>query len=273
MSAAAPRPAIRPTRARSAHVWRFMAAYFRRYVRRHLNAVRLARWGGAPRLSAGQGPVVVVVNHPAWWDAAVIIVLADALFPDRESYAPFDARMLDRYAVFARMGAFGVDLDSRRGAVDFLSASRDVLDRPDRMLWVTAQGRFADVRQRPLGLRGGVAHLPDLAPDAIFLPLALEYAFWEERGAEAFAAFGTPIPGSALRDLPRAERLARIETALTETLDRLSTDVVSRDPARFVPLARGDAGVGGIYDAWRRLAALATGRRFDPAHRVEPGPR
>ncbi len=247
-----------------------MAAYFRHYVRRHLNAVRLARWGMPPQLSPGEGPVIVVANHPAWWDAAIVIVLADALFPERESYAPIDARMLERYGVFARMGAFGIDLEGRRGAVDFLAASRDVLAHPRRMLWITAQGHFADVRQRPLGLKEGVAHLPDLAPGAIVIPLALEYALWEERGAEAFAAFGPPIPADTLRALPKSERRARIEAALTQTLDRLSGDVIAREPDRFLPLATGRAGVGGVYDAWRRLAALATGRRFDPAHRAEP---
>ena len=63
------------------------------------------------------------------------------------------------------------------------------------MIWITAQGRFADVRARPLGLRPGVARLAEIAPDALFVPLALEYAFWDERGAEAFAAFGARDPG------------------------------------------------------------------------------
>jgi 1-acyl-sn-glycerol-3-phosphate acyltransferase len=81
-----------------------MVGYFDRYVRRHLNALRLARWG-VPACAGHAGPVVVYCNHPAWWDAAVVILLAGKLFPARESYAPFDARMLEKYAVFARMGA------------------------------------------------------------------------------------------------------------------------------------------------------------------------
>lgn len=103
------------------------------------------------------------------------------------------------------------------------------------MIWITAQGRFQDVRARPLGLRGGVARLPEIAPDALFVPLALEYAFWEERGGEAFAGFGAPVSGAELLALPRAERLARMEADLTATLDRLSADVIAREAARFTP--------------------------------------
>jgi 1-acyl-sn-glycerol-3-phosphate acyltransferase len=252
-----------PVAARSALVWRFMAAYFRRYLRRHMNAVRVSAWGAPPVLP---GPLVVYSNHPAWWDAALIIALADRYYPNLESYAPFDAVMLERYGVFGRMGAFGVDLDSPRGAADFLRASKAIL-APGRMMWITAQGRFSDVRERPLGLRPGVARLVELAPDATFVPLALDYAFWDERGAEACAAFGPPVPGRDLLALPRPDRLTRLEADLTATLDRLSGDVQSRDPGRFGLLLDGRRGVGGIYDGWRRLAARLHGRRFEPGHR------
>jgi hypothetical protein len=60
---------------------------------------------------------------------------------------------------------------------------------------------------------------------------------------------------------------------LTETLDRLAADVQARDPARFRPLLDGRAGIGGIYDGWRRLRAALTGRAFDPAHAAEAADR
>jgi 1-acyl-sn-glycerol-3-phosphate acyltransferase len=242
-----------------------MAGYFDRFFRRHMNALRMPPWG-APALSPGAGPVVVYSNHPAWWDAAVYVIAADRLMPGYEGYAPIDREMLEKYGVFGRMGAFGVDLESPRGAAEFLAASADILSRPDRTLWLTAQGRFSDVRERPLGLKPGVARLPEIAPDALFLPLAIEYAFWIERGAEAFIAFGPPMRGRDLLELSRPERRERLEAELTGTLDRLSADVGSRDPARFRSVLEGRAGVGGVYDGWRRLAAAATGRRFDAAH-------
>ncbi|HEX2555896.1 MAG TPA: lysophospholipid acyltransferase family protein [Microvirga sp.] len=241
-----------------------MVAYFRRYFAKHMNALRLAHWG-APELPA-RGPVVVYSNHPAWWDAALYVLAADRLLPAYESYAPIDAAMLERYGVFGRIGAFGVDLDSARGAAAFLHASADILAAPDRALWITAQGRFADARQRPLGVKAGVARLPELAPEVTVLPLAIEYAFWSERGAEALIAFGAPLRGRNLLDLPRPARLARLEGALADTLDRLAADVQARDPARFRSLLDGRAGIGGIYDAWRRVTAAITGRTFDPSH-------
>jgi len=253
-----------PVARRSALLHRFMVSTFRRYFTRHMNALRVAQWGmpAAPP----SGPVIVYSNHPAWWDAAVYILAADRFFPAYESYAPIDAEMLKQYGVFGRIGAFGVDLNTPRGAADFLKVSAEILSARDRSLWITAQGRFGDIRERPLGLKPGVARVIELSPDCTVLPLAIEYGFWLERGAEAFIAFGAPIHGRDLLALARPARLERLEADLTGTLERLSADVQSRDPARFRAVLEGRAGIGGVYDGWRRLSAALRGRTFDPSH-------
>ncbi|WP_052600721.1 lysophospholipid acyltransferase family protein [Microvirga lotononidis] len=245
-----------------------MVSTFRRYFTRHMNALRIAQWGmpAAPQ----QGPIIVYSNHPAWWDAAVYVLAADRFLPSYESYAPIDAAMLRQYGIFGRIGAFGVDLESPRGAADFLKAGSEILSVPHRALWITAQGRFGDVRERPLGLKPGVAYLLERAPGCTVLPLAIEYGFWLERGAEAFIAFGPPMRGQDLLNLARSDRLKRLEGELTTTLDRLSADVRSRDPARFRAVLEGRAGIGGLYDGWRRLAAALRGRAFDPSHEGRP---
>jgi 1-acyl-sn-glycerol-3-phosphate acyltransferase len=253
-----------PVARRSALIHRFMVSTFQRYFTRHMNALRIAQWG-LPA-SPPSGPVIVYSNHPAWWDAAVYILTAETLFPGYESYAPIDAAMLKQYGVFGRIGAFGVDLETPRGAAAFLRTSEEILSAPNRALWITAQGRFGDVRERPLGLKPGVARLVEMAPDCTILPLAIEYSFWLERGAEACIAFGAPMRGYDLLDLSRAARLERLEQELTGTLDRLSADVAARDPARFRAVIEGRAGVGGLYDAWRRMIATLRGRSFDASH-------
>jgi 1-acyl-sn-glycerol-3-phosphate acyltransferase len=253
-----------PVARRSAAIHRFMVSIFRRYFTRQMNALRVAAWGmpSAPRTS----PLIVYSNHPGWWDAAVYILAADRFFPSYESYAPIDAAMLKQYGILGRIGAFGVDLETSRGAAEFMAASAEILASPKRALWVTAQGRFSDVRERPIGLKPGIGRLIEMAPNCTILPLAIEYGFWLERGAEAFIAFGTPLRGEDLIGLSRAQRLKHLERELTSTLDHLSIDVQSRDPALFRPVIEGRAGVGGFYDGWRRFISALRGRSFDPSH-------
>ncbi|WP_414474287.1 lysophospholipid acyltransferase family protein [Microvirga sp. M2] len=241
-----------------------MVSAFRRNFTRHMNALRIAGWGQP--MVPSKGPLIVYSNHPSWWDAAVYILAADFLFPAYESYAPIDAGMLKRYGIFRRIGAFGIDLGSPRGAAGFMKTSADILSSPDRALWITAQGRFADARERPLELKPGIARLIETSPDCTVIPLAIEYGFWLERGAEAFIAFGNPMRSADLLERPRPARLKRLDAELATVLDRLSEDVKARDPARFRTLLEGRAGIGGIYDGWRRLTSALRGQAFDPSH-------
>ncbi len=259
----------RPTLRRKARVHRFFARYFRRYFRRHMNALRLARWG-EPRIPPGAGPIVLYTTHPSWWDAAVFILLSDMHFPRHAGYAPIDSQMLKKYGFFGRIGGYGVDLDSVRGASGFLAASADILSRDDSAIWVAAQGRFVDPRQRPLDIRPGIARLAEIAPNALFLPVAIEYGFWDERGAEAFVAYGSAMRGEELLAMSRDARRDVLEERLTEIADRLSNDVIARDPERFVSLLDGKAGVGGVFDLWKRSLAFLRGERYDAAHGKRP---
>jgi 1-acyl-sn-glycerol-3-phosphate acyltransferase len=246
---------------------RFFSVVFARFVRRHLRAVRIARWG-RPVAEPGR-PLVVFANHPSWWDGAAFPVLATRLFPDRTMYAPMEAAALARYGFMRRVGVFGVETGTARGAAAFLRTAAEVLASPDRMLWLNAPGRFCDVRERPVPIMPGLTRLPELAPEAVFLPLALEYPFWSERAPEMLCAFGPPIPAAVLLAEPRESRAATLAAALEAAMDRLAADAIARDPARFETLLRGREGMGGIWQHWRRLGALLRGRRFDPRH--DPG--
>ena len=255
----------RPTLRRDPRVYAFFSRYFAYYFRRHMNALRVARWG-EPLVEPGAGPIVLYATHPSWWDAAVFILLSSRHFPDHAGFAPIDAAMLQKYGFFGRIGGYGVDLDSVRGASNFLASSADILARNDSAIWVAAQGRFTDVRQRPLGLRPGIARLAEIAPNALFIPVAIEYGFWVERGAEAFAAYGPAIRGEELLAMSRDERRDHLEERLSVIADRLSEDVMSREPERFISLLEGKAGVGGVFDIWKRFKAMLRGERYDPAH-------
>lgn len=243
---------------------RVFVRVFRRFLAKHMRALRLAAWG-EPRAADGR-PLVVFANHPSWWDGVAFTLLSASLFPERRMFVPMDAEALSRYAFFRRLGVFGVEQKSPRGAVAFLRQSEALLKTPTHMLWMNAPGRFQDVRERPVVIAPGLLRLPELAPDAVFLPLALEMPFWTERKAELLAGFGEPLDAAALAALPREDRRAAFRDALTATMDRLAADAIAREASRFRVLEQGEEGMGGIYQAWQRIKALAAGRRFDPRH-------
>ena len=234
--------------------------YVRKYVRKHFHAVRLSHTSH-PIPDEGT-PLLLVLNHPSWWDPMIGVVLAD-LFPTYTHYAAIDAEMLKKYKAFNKLGFFGVDQTSLRGAAEFLRTGAEILSADNRSVWVTAQGHFADVRTRPLNLRSGVGHLAARLTRGWVVPIAVEYTFWTESKPEALVRFGSPLPfvGEGGKSWT-----ARIEAALTAALDTLNAETATRDPTRFTELLGGSAGVGGVYDAFRRGAALLSGQRFDASH-------
>lgn len=259
-----------PVALRSAVGFGTFARIFERTFRGSMRALRLPPWGLPPVLSP-DAPVIVLANHPSWWDGIAFVVLARRLFPDRPMFVPMEAQALRRYPFMRRIGVFGVEAGSARGAATFLRTAAGVLADPAHMLWLNAPGRFSDPRERPVPIAPGILRLPDLAPGAVMLPLALEYPFWGERAPEMLAGFGPPIPAADLLGLPREARRDRLAAALGTIMDRLAVDAVSRDPARFEVLLRGQEGMGGIYGGWQRVRAALRGERHDPRHLPQAG--
>jgi 1-acyl-sn-glycerol-3-phosphate acyltransferase len=258
------KPAL-PGRSRILEAW--FSRYAAAYLRRHFHALRLS---GDPPPGLDGRPLLVVLNHPSWWDPLTCLVLS-RLLPGRDLHAPMEARALERYRFLARVGAFPVETGTLRGARSFIETGVRILSRPRTSIWITAQGRFTDARERPARILSGAARLVRRVPGAAVLPLALEYGFWTERTPEALARFGEPLEGDALRGSPR--RISRaIEAALERTQDLLAAEARRRDPEAFRILLRGSSGIGGPYDWWRRLAAWSRGKRFDPEHgEARPG--
>jgi|SRR6185312_6638659 len=240
--------------------------YAGRYLAQHFHALRLSQAQRPDPMAIRGKPLIVYFNHPSWWDPLVCLRLAEQFFPDRKNYAPMDATALSKYPFFERLGFFGVELGSARGARRFLSISQRVLSQPDSALWIAAEGQLTDPRVRPVRLRSGIGHLAVRVRQSVLLPVALEYPFWEERTPEALARFGEEIPAGEA-GLKATDWTAVLEIRLQAALDALAADSLSRDPGRFDVLLGGTAGVGGVYDAWRRLKARLRGERFQP----EPG--
>jgi len=250
----------------SAGVMKFFIAYCRNRVRREFHGTRILKGGQPPDDSTR--PLVIYSNHASWWDPIICLLLARELFPERSSFGPIESAMLERYGIFKRLGFFGVD-SSLRGARAFLQTTHELLADPGNAVWLTPQGRFADVRKRPLHLQHGLGALAAREPDAAFVPLAIEYAFWTEPRAEILVTFGEPIvPGrEPVRTVGEWTRV--FTAALEATQDKLAASSCRRDSAEWTEIHRGNSGVSRIYDAWRWLRARMRGEKFNPQHQAE----
>lgn len=235
--------------------------YLKHYTSRHFSSLRIAIDGPAPELI---GPTVFYANHPSWWDPVVLLLLIRTHYPDWRFHGPIDAVALARYPWLERLGLFPVESDRLSGARRFLEVGSSLLGRERSGLALTAQGRFADVRTRPVTIRRGLAHLLRRHPRACAIPLAIEYAFWDERLPEILVRFGErPIAATGrATDAIQTD----LEHALEHQLDLLARAAIAREPGAFDCLLEGRRGIGMLQDLPLRLRSLLKGERFDPAH-------
>ncbi len=245
---------------------RWFVAWFREESRRRLrkafHQVRLTRVSTANLEVLQDGPIVTFANHSSWWDPLIAMVLASRFFSERIGYTPIDAEMLEKYGIFRRLGFFGVDRSSRAAtARQFLRLSQAVLEQPGTMLWLTPQGRFADVRERPVQFERGVAHLAKRVPTAQFVPLAIEYPFWEESRPEVLLHLGTPM--SIDPELTVTELEQALAASLESTQDHLAVLSMRGAAEEFESVVEGSFGGGGIYEAWRRFRLMTSGRKSE----------
>lgn len=238
--------------------------YLRWYLGRHFHGLRIANSDRFPREVSG--PLIVYLNHPSWWDPLACIIVSRRFLPQADHYAPMDEAALARYGFFAKLGLFPVELDTPRGAMQFLRSAGEVLSTPNSVLWLTPQGKFADARLDPLVFKDGLASLLHRLPSATLLPLAIEYVYWDERLPEILVNPGNPI---RIRDSDKAENAdlnATLTTALSSAQQELAALAMLRNPANFEAILDGGAGVGVFYDLWRRLRSGARGERYEAEH-------
>lgn len=244
-------PASPSSRVRSGFLW-----YTRRLVGRKFNSVQLSPESESTISEAADSdaPLLLVTNHPSWWDPLILFLLADRFFPDRPGAGPIDAEQWHKYSVMKRLGVFGLD-PSHTDALDALVAHCTELcaHNPRTALGITAQGTFTDVRA-PVRLRPGAAAIANVIPDVRVLTISLEYAFWNEPKPEVFLhAQGVPVQ--------EARSITAWHRALTHSLrtgsESLAEHVIARDPGAFRPLAsahtRSGSGVTPFHDLWMRL--------------------
>lgn len=240
-------------RVRDAFRW-----WVRRMVKREFNAVRVSQESerALASLRGSDRPHVVAMNHQSWWDPIIGLVLSRELCRERPGLAPMDREMLERFGIFRKVCAFGIDPDDP-GSLPAMCAyvGGFFRDHPDGALWLTPQGEFADPRA-PVRLRPGAAAIATDTEGVRVVSVAIEYVFWLDKHPEV-------LLHASLVEPPEEPSVASWHRALTRAMrsdnGRLAQLATARDPARFTPLL--DSGGGGtsfIYNLWLRLRGKRT---------------
>ena len=234
-------------------------------TRRRFHAVRVARGSleVLREIDGGTRPALVVMNHCAWWDPIVALLVWRECFRSRTPFGPIDRDELKRFAIFRKVGLFGVDPDDPATLPAMREYLAGLARRDPRLaLVVTPQGHFADVRDEVVPRPGAAAVAASLGPDRA-VSVAVEYGFWVDQKPEVFLraepiACDGPAESSGTLAWQR-----RVTDAMRANRTALAQLVRARDGAAFEPLSREFAprsgGTNPFYDLWLRLTGRGRG--------------
>jgi len=234
-------------------VWALVRASLRRMFVR----VRLREAGGDPR--AAGSPLLVIANHPSWWDGYLALLLSRHYGMRR--YLMMDAAQLQRYGFFAWAGGLGVERADARDVARSIAYAANLLRQENRAsLWLFPQGAITASRARPLVVHAGAAHiLRHATRDGTtvgVLPVAWELLFRGEQHPEVLVLTGNVIPfnGTVTRDLSAVT--AHLAEALTAVMDALANDITRDDLTTYRTILRGRIGVNDRFDRLLRRSRL-----------------
>lgn len=230
----------------SALVYRFLA---RRSTWAHFDRVWLKVEGPLPH--PADGPLIVYLNHPSWWDGYMAFLLSRVVLRDGfEPYVMMDERELRRYRFFAWCGSFSIDRQDARSAMRSVAYIARMLGaRRERALWIFPQGELTPNDRRPLTIYPGVAHVVRRVGGALLWPVALRYEFRGEQRPEAFIRAGPPHYAAAQLDTRALS--AEVGRRLTHSVDALRDEVNAGNLEGYGTLLHGRPGVNRLFDAWR----------------------
>ncbi|MCY2975633.1 MAG: lysophospholipid acyltransferase family protein [Planctomycetota bacterium] len=211
-------------------------------------------------------PIIFYLNHPGWWDPIVAMQVCQKYFPGRVFYAPIDQVAIEKYAVFKKLGFFGVALEHRSGSIAFLRQTSAILNAPNSSLWITPEGRFADPRDKNAEWMPGLAHLVAKHPQAVCIPMAIEYPFIDEVKPLMLCKLGPMVHGRDLVGVSKAECSVLLESKLRLTQESLAESVVTRSFNGFKVLVRTAQTPKSVYDWGRLLVCKVSGRPFELNH-------
>ena len=235
-----------------------------RMVRKNFQCFAVQGLDQIPSIAASNCSLVVYANHIGWWDPIVAMLLRKKYLPDRVFYAPIDAKALEAYGIFRQLGFYGLKLETFAGASEFLKTSREILSDPKSSVWITPEGVFCDCRDLEQPFMPGLAHLAATTPNTIFVPLAIEYPFWQEPKPMIATRFGEPLSFQA--GASKADCGKKIFESLRDTQRQLASSVMRRDFSEFDFVVAPKSQRLGLYDNLRAWKAWLQGRPFDPSH-------
>jgi 1-acyl-sn-glycerol-3-phosphate acyltransferase len=176
---------IRTQHCRSADI--IFQPYLTWLFKRNFHEIRLL--GTVPEIPDAL-PLLLVPNHSTWWDGFFVYLLNKRVFR-RTAHLMMLETQLTKYKFFRKIGAYSIEPKHRRGVIESLEYTLELLEREMSLVTIFPQGELLPWHTRPLGYKRGVEWIVRKHGKPVtVLPLAIRTEFLGEKRPSVFFLFG-----------------------------------------------------------------------------------
>ena len=167
-------------------------------------------------------PLIIYANHPSWWDPMIAQFLNRKLFPNRQFYAPIDAKALEHYRVLGKLGFYGIELGTSEGIKNFLRLSTAIARTPSTAIWMTPEENspMPKICREWMQDEHLCQRLRQVRDPQV-------HSFWNEPRPLCLASLGQPTSIRELSQETKQDCNQILENKLRDTQKRLRSLVVS----------------------------------------------
>lgn len=200
--------------------------YLKKLLRKHFFKIRLL---GKENFNFADKsiPSIIFANHSNWWDGFIAFYLARNIL-NIDSFLMMDLQQMRKYSFFKWLGAFSVDKNSLKSAMESIEYSVQLLKNSDRVLWIYPQGTLLNNNIRPIIFQSGMIKIAEMLGSVNLIPMAMSYEYNGEQRPEIFLTIGKP---ELYSDKNSGTEL--LEQKLTEILNRQSAAITENNLGGF----------------------------------------
>lgn len=173
-------------------------------------------------------PLIIYCNHSSWWDGLIAFQISQKAKLD--SYIMMEEKNLKRYFLFRKLGAFSVNRENARSAIQSINYAVDLLCQDSKKtLWIFPQGEIVNNDLRPIIFYNGLSKIVEKVGHCLVISLSIRYEFLNEFKPEIFVKISEPqlIKSEMTHNSKQLTRM--FELHLTEELEELKSDILNKN--------------------------------------------